>query len=334
MRAAVRAQLAQQLDRGNLAAEDLVLVACSGGPDSVALASQVAFVAPRLGVRAGAAIIDHHMQPGSAEVAATAAELCRSLGLDPVLVRTPSQAAPAAAGPEGAARTLRYRELRAAAQATGARAVLLGHTLDDQAETVLLALARGSGTRSLAGMAALRGLFWRPLLDVDRRTTHAVCAALGLPVVTDPTNAADGPWRRADAGPLPRAAIRDLVLPTLAHALGADPAPALARTARLARADAEFLDELAQAAAQRCRHPDGGWDVAALAAEPAPLRARVLRRAAFEAGVPAGDLSSTHVDALEALITAWRGQGEVALPGRVTGWRNCGRLVLAGSRRH
>lgn len=330
IRAAVREHLQDRVADGGLRTDDLILVACSGGPDSVALASQAAFVAPRLGLRAGAIVVDHALQPDSSEHAAQAARTCVALGLDPVLVRT---AAPATgAGPETRARAVRYAQLRAAVQASGAVGILLGHTLDDQAETVLLALARGSGIRAMAGMAPSRDEFWRPLLAVRRASTHQACADLGLATITDPTNATDGPWRRADAGPLPRAAIRDDVLPVLARALGVDPAPALARTARLARADVDLLDALASDAWEQCRGPGGDLDVVVLAAQPKALRSRVLRLAALDAGVRAGDLRESHLSSVEDLITDWHGQGEIALPGGVVVRRDCGRLVLAGRR--
>src|SRR5699024_342826 len=146
VRAGVRTLLRNRVAVGALAAGDLVLVACSGGADSLALAAATAFVAPRLGLRAGAVSVDHGMQPGSERVARRAIDQCADLGLDPALVR-PAGAAPTGQGPEAAARAVRYRALEEAAVQTGAAAILLGHTMDDQAETVLLALARGSGTR-------------------------------------------------------------------------------------------------------------------------------------------------------------------------------------------
>lgn len=331
VRVAVRDLLDRLLDAGSLGTGDLVLVACSGGPDSVALASQVAFLAPRLQLRAGAVVVDHGLLPGSAAAASETAAGCDALGLDPVVVRTAPDGGRAT---ETAAREARYAELEDARAATGAVGVLLGHTLDDQAESVLLALGRGSGTRTLAGMAEVRGPFWRPLLGVRRAETLAACEALGLRYRIDPSNAVDGPWRRADGGAVPRAAVRDRVLPALADALGRDPAPALARTARLARADADLLDALAEEAWSRCADgasPELGLDVAALAAEHEALRTRVLRRAAVAAGAPPGDLLAVHVDALQALVVDWHGQGEVDLPGRVVARRVCGRLVLAMS---
>src|SRR5690625_3561874 len=172
VRNAVRAELA------DLPAGSTVLVACSGGPDSLALAAGTGFVAPRMGLTAGAVVVDHGLQPGSAEVAARAAEQCRSLGLDPVHVVTLDLADQVGPGPEAVARDARHAALTTQAEAVGAAAVLLGHTRDDQAETVLLRLARGSGARSLAGIPARRGLLRRPLLGLGRAQTEAVCAAL------------------------------------------------------------------------------------------------------------------------------------------------------------
>src|SRR5690349_10964370 len=181
VRGAVRACLA------DLAAGDLVLVACSGGPDSLALAAALAFVAPRMGLRAGGVTVDHGLQEGSGSRAAWVVAVLSGLGLDPV--RGIAVTVPAGGGPEAAARTARYHALAEVAAELGAAAVLLGHTLDDQAETVLLGLARGSGSRSLAGMPRRRGTFRRPLLGVRRPVTAAACAALGLPAWSDPHNA-------------------------------------------------------------------------------------------------------------------------------------------------
>src|SRR5215469_12310932 len=183
VRNAVRACLA------DLTAGDLVLVACSGGADSLALAAAAAFAAPRLGLRAGGVTVDHGLQPGSAERAGEVTALLSGLGLDPVRRATVTVPPPAtAAGPEAAARRARYAALDVAAKECGAAAVLLGHTLDDQAETVLLGLARGSGGRSLAGMAPQSGRYLRPLLQIRRAQTAAACAALGLDSWDDPQN--------------------------------------------------------------------------------------------------------------------------------------------------
>src|SRR5659263_112932 len=225
------------------------LVAGSGGPDSLALAAATAFVARRSTgasgrgstgplLRAGAVVVDHALQPDSAQVAAAAGAACRALGLDPVEVVRVSVAA--SGGPEAAARDARYAALDETAHRLGAAAVLLGHTLDDQAEQVLLGLARGAGGRSLAGMPARRGLLRRPLLGLRRADTIAACAALGLEPWHDPTNIPTDPG----VGPL-RSRVRAHVLPVLEHTLGPGVAQALARTADQLREDADALDALA-----------------------------------------------------------------------------------------
>ena len=239
VRNAVRASLA------GLAPGDLVLAACSGGQDSLALAAALAFVAPRAGLRAGAVTVDHGLQEGSADRAASVAATLRGLGLDPVRAVTVTVDGPG--GPEAAARAARYAALEKAAADAGAAAVLLGHTLDDQAETVLLGLARGSGPRSLAGMPPRRGLFIRPLLGVRRSVTAAACAALGLSAWSDPHNAD----RR-----FARVRVRLDALPALEAALGPGVAEALARTADQLRDDAEVLEKIAASERGRDDSPD------------------------------------------------------------------------------
>lgn len=322
-RAAVRACVA------DLSPGATVLVACSGGPDSLALAAATAFVAPRLGLRAAAVTVDHGLQEGSAVVAAGAVRACLALGLEPA--RAVAVTVDGPGGPEAAARDARYAALDAAADDLGAVAVLLGHTLDDQAESVLLGLARGSGARSLAGMAPVRGRHRRPFLRLRRAETAAACTALGLEPWHDPTN--------DDVARHRRAAVRAVALPALEAALGPGVVPALARTADLLRDDADALDALAAAALARAGGGGGaevdaepGLDVAVLAAEPAAVRGRVLRAAAVAAGCPPGDLARVHVEELDRLVTAWHGQGPVDLPGHVCGARTCGRLCLRSGR--
>ncbi|MGH3739433.1 MAG: tRNA lysidine(34) synthetase TilS, partial [Micromonosporaceae bacterium] len=211
----------------------LVLAACSGGADSLALAATLAFVAPRIGLRGGLVTVDHGLQPGSGERAATVAAWAKTQGLEPVEIATVDVGR--TGGPEAAARTARYRALEEAAARHHAAAVLLGHTRDDQAETVLLALARGAGLRGLAGMPARRGRYLRPLLELPRETTRAACEALGLVAWEDPHNA-DPAYTRAR--------IR-VLMPELERALGAGLTANLARTARLAAADEAVLSQLA-----------------------------------------------------------------------------------------
>jgi len=226
----------------------------------------------------------------------------------------------AVAGPEAAARMARYAALDQAATQAGAAAVLLGHTLDDQAETVLLGLARGSGVRSLAGMPARRGVYRRPFLGVRRATTRAACAELALEPWQDPHNS-DSRFARAR--------VRHQALPALEDALGPGVAEALARTASQLRADAECLDDLAFAESRQlrgaCSDP-GGLEAARLAALPAAIRTRVLRDAAVMAGCPRGALTAGHVARIEALVTSWRGQRWVDLPGGVRARRHDGKV--------
>jgi tRNA(Ile)-lysidine synthase len=302
-----------------------VLVACSGGADSVALAAAIAFEAPRAGVPAGAVTVDHGLQEGSADRAEATAALLRGLGLTPVSVIRVQVGADG--GPEGAARTARTAALSELAGAHGAR-IALGHTLDDQAESVLLGLGRGSGPRSIAGMVedAVRGggggretLFWRPLLAVRRTTTRAACIAQGLPVWDDP-------WNTDPA--FTRARLRTEALPLLEEVLGRGVAPALARTAEQLREDLDALDALAAAEFTRLAKAglDDGLPAAELVALPPALRRRVLRSWLRAGGVP--DLQAVHLAAVDALLTRWRGQGRVDLPGGAGAVRTSGRLVL------
>jgi tRNA(Ile)-lysidine synthase len=301
---------------GDLAPGDLVLAACSGGADSLALAAALAFVAPRAGLRAGGVTVDHGLQDGSAARAADVMAALSALGLDPV--RAVAVTVDGPGGPEAAARAARYEALSDAAGEAGATAVLLGHTLDDQAETVLLGLARGSGPRSLAGMPPRRGVFRRPLLGLRRAETVAACAALGLPTWDDPHN---GDRRYA------RVRVRLDALPALEAALGPGVAAALARTADQLRADAEVLENISS---ERCR---GGSQLSAssLAGMPAAVRARALRSAALAAGCPAGALTAGHVARVSELVTDWHGQRWIDLPGGVRASRRAGQVWFSGT---
>lgn len=294
----------------DLSPGSVVLVACSGGADSLALAAACAFEAPRRGLSPQAVVVDHGIQPGSVQVAADAAGQLQGIGYDQVHVERVRVGT--VGGTEAAARDARYAALRRTADTVGAVAVLLGHTLDDQAETVLLGLARGSGARSLSGMRPVSGRFRRPLLDVTRETTERACAAANLQPWADPHNQDPG---------FARVRVRNRVLPTLEEQLGPGVAAALARTARLLRADADLLDRLAAVALRDAELPDGGLDAHRLADHPQALRSRVLRSAALTAGCPASDLTWGHVAELDRLVTCWHGQRGVDLPGPVHGRR-------------
>ena len=285
----------------------LFLVALSGGADSLALAAATAFEAPRAGLRAGAVIVDHGLQDASAEVARAAAAQARELGLDPVDVVRVHVDPAGAEGPEGSARTARYEALAARASSHGAAAVLLAHTLDDQAETVLLGLARGSGAGSLQGMAADAGLLRRPLLGIRRSETRAFCDDARLPYWSDPHNL-DPAYARVR--------VRERVLPVLEAELGPGIAEALARTAEQLREDNEafqrMIDELIEDIVE---HVDAGIAISipALEINPPALRGRIVRYVAqSEFGVA---LERVHVQAVLRLVTDWRGQKPLDLPG-------------------
>jgi tRNA(Ile)-lysidine synthase len=311
VRSAVRGSLS------DVQAPALVLVGLSGGADSLALCVAVSFVAPRAGLRWGAVVVDHGLQPGSAAIAQAAAAQAGSLGAD--VVEVMSVAVGGNGGPEAAARDARRAALLQVAERTGAAAVLLGHTLDDQAETVLLGLARGSGARSLAGMRARDGIWRRPLLGIEATRTRAVCAHLGLDCWDDPHNA-DLSYARVR--------VRRQLMPELERHLGPGVSAALARTADLLRDDADLLDRLATDLLGAARAADGSLDVGSLAEAPAALRTRALRSAALSAGCPPTDLAAAHVHGLDRLITAWHGQSWVDLPGDVVARRVAGAIHL------
>ncbi len=317
VRLAVRTALA------GLPTGSIVIVALSGGADSLALAAATGFEAPRLGLRAASLTVDHGLQEGSDAVARRAGEEAARLGLDPLIVRVKVDPE-AGGGPEAAAREARYGVLRDAAADAKAVAVLLGHTLDDQAETVLLGLARGSGAASLQGMAPERedqdGTRWiRPLLGVRRATTRAFCAASALEPWDDPHNL-DPHYRRVR--------VRQRVLPVLEEQIGPGIAEALARTAEQLREDAEAFDEMIHETIEDIvEHAEAGISVsvAALAANPAALRNRIIRLVVdSEFGV-----GLTRAQTLEVarLVVDWSGQGPLDLPG-CTAQRQGGRLVF------
>ncbi|WP_252437000.1 tRNA lysidine(34) synthetase TilS [Pseudonocardia humida] len=291
-----------------------LLVACSGGADSTALAAAVAAVAGRRPVHA--AVVDHALQDGSDARAAEAAERLAGLGIATAVHRVDVVGA---GGVEAAARRARYAALRAARPHPDSP-VLLGHTLDDQAETVLLGLGRGSGARSLAGMRTWDPPWLRPLLDVRRATTRAACAALGLPVWDDPHNA-DPRFTRVR--------LRHEVLPLLEEVLSGGVAGALARTAEQLREDADALDAVAATALTSLVVDTPEPDTLPLAPlgdlHPA-VRRRVLRT--WLAGRGVTGLTAVHLGAADVLAGRGPDRGGVALPGGLELVRGRGTLSL------
>ena len=294
--------------------DETVLVACSGGADSLALLAATVFEARKLDIRVVGVTVDHDLQEGSAEHAARVVHQMAALGVD----ETASARVvvdPRGDGVEGAARRARYEVLEQMRQHFGARLVLLGHTRDDQAETVLMGLARGSGARSMAGMRRSFDHYARPLLDVTRDDTVTACQVEGIEVWDDPHN--------DDIG-FTRVRVRKNVLPVLEDQLGPGVAAALARTADQVRDDVEALDAIAESTFARLATPTG-VPLRPLYDEYRAIASRVLRLAAIKAGAIDAELFHVHVMALIGLAGG-DVRGEVQLPGHVTAYRADGHL--------
>ena len=290
-----------------------VLVACSGGADSLALLAATVFEARSRPWRVVGVTVDHGVQEGSTERAAAVVGQMAALGADETMSVRVRVEAPGV-GPEAAAREARYAALGQAAAGAGSHVVLLGHTLDDQAETVLMGLTRGSGGRSISGMRRAYDDYRRPLLDVTRSQTEAACRAEGITWWDDPHN---------DDPRFLRSRVRRTVMPLLERELGPGVATTLARTADQLRADMEALDDLAEALLAAARTGTGlevSLDAPALEAQPPALVSRVLRRAALDAGAPSGELFAVHVAALFSVLLGTV-RGEVQLPGHLTAYR-------------
>ena len=310
IRLAVRAELT------DLSAGDTVLVAVSGGADSLALAAGLLTEAKEKAIRPIAVIIDHALQPNSADVAMnTKAELAKAGYTNIEIKRIKVEITD---GMEASARRARYAALNEIAESTHAVAIFLGHTRDDQAETVLLGLARGSGTRSLSGMAERIDKYRRPLLSITRSQTEAACKEVGIKYWNDPHN---------QSMEYARVRVREKVLPLMESEIGPGIADALTRSAKILRDDADALDQWAEEVLDEIDPIE--IDIETLASLPRAIRSRVIRKAIYLAGAPSGSLSAEHLEPVEALVTAWKGQGPVSLPGGVTVARISGRLSLS-----
>ena len=311
--AAVRRPVRATLER--LEPGEKVIVACSGGADSLALTSAAVFEGHKLGLHIIGATVDHGLQDGSQAQAAKVVGQLAQMGVDETVTATVEVKADGE-GPEAAARQARYAVLDQLAERLGASVILLGHTRDDQAETVLLGLTRGSGARSLSGMRAAFDRYRRPLLATTRIDTETACQVEGLDVWQDPHNR-DFAYTRAR--------IRHRVLPTLEEDLGPGVADALARTAEQLREDADFIDDIAEA---MHRELGGSLPVETLAGYPSAVRTRVLRIAAIEAGCPPAELTRDHVLAIDRLVIGWRGQRWIDLPGHRQAVRRDGSIHI------
>lgn len=291
-----------------------IVVACSGGADSLALLRAAVFEGHKQGLRVIGATVDHGLQEASADHAVRVVAQMAVLGADETAsVRV--QVDPAGLGPEAAARHARYAVLDQFREHFGAALVLLGHTRDDQAETVLLGLARGSGGRSIAGMRRRFDHYDRPLLDVARADTVAACLAEGIEFWEDPHNSDPA---------FTRVRVRERVLPLLEAELGPGVAATLARTADQVRDDVEALDAIVRSTYDDLR-TDAGIPLMPLSDQHRAIASRVLRLAALAAGATDSELFHVHVTALLALASG-EIRGEVQLPGHVTAFRHDGHL--------
>ena len=307
VRSAVRQHLA------TLSAGDRILVAVSGGADSLALAGALLAESKELLISCIGVTIDHQLQDGSDIQARKVINQLERIGFSEVISQ--EVVVDQSAGLESGARDARYAALHAIADQRGAIQIYLGHTRDDQAESVLLGLARGSGARSLSGMAAVNGKIIRPLLSVTREVTEQACKDLGLDAWSDPHNF---------NAEFSRVRVRTHVLPVMEKEIGPGIAEALARTASLLRDDADALDQLTEKTAQG--HDLASLEIEFLAGLPKAIRTRLIRRAIYAQGAPMGSVTADHVSAVEALVTSWHGQGEISLPGGVKVARISGRL--------
>ncbi|MEI6552070.1 MAG: tRNA lysidine(34) synthetase TilS [Actinomycetes bacterium] len=312
VRNAVRAWL-EKFEAG-----DKILVAVSGGADSLALAYALSVESEKLAISVVGVTVDHQLQSASSSQAEKVVEQLAKFGLTCAIKKVTVDIKE---GLEASARKVRYEAINEMAIQENADAVFLGHTKDDQAETVLLGLARGSGTRSLSGMAEHNGIYIRPLLEITRIQNEQFCKEVGLDYWNDPHN---------QDSQFARVRVRNEALPVLEKSIGPGISDALARSAHLLRDDADALDSWAQSEVTHLNLQD--LDCAHLQALPRAIRTRILRFAIYAAGAPSGSVSADHVSGVEALISAWSGQGALNLPGGVRVERISGRLSLSPHR--
>ena len=301
----------------------VVIVGCSGGPDSLALADAASWAVPHIGGTLTVAIIDHNLQEDSAQVARRAADTCRALGIEDIEIRRVQVGTEG--GPEAAARSARRTALLEVARERQSAQILLAHTRDDQAETVFLRLARGSGARSLSAMRACDAPWHRPFLDISREVVHQVArerlAPLGLAAWDDPHNHDDR---------FARVRVRNS-LERLDADLGPGLAGNLARSAKLLADDADALDAWAVGECERIvqQQPNSCTvDIPALIELPRAIRTRVLRLMHQKLVGVHEELTFDHIQRVEAMVSRWKGQGPARLPGEVEAQVDYGRLTF------
>ncbi len=302
---------------------DLVLVGCSGGADSLALAWCTQVVGQRLDLKVGAVIIDHQLFTNSAAVAIKTNEQCIGLGLEPVIIKK-VEVEKAHEGIEAAARVARYKAFEEVLSETNATALLLAHTQDDQAETILMRLSRGSGAKSLSGMQAVNGKYLRPFLHIRKKIVHESLKLINLEPWQDPAN---------NDNQFLRVKVRNELMPKLIEILGDGAVNSLDKTSQLLRDDNQALEEIAQTYWNaNSEVKTMGLDVVDIAKIPKAIRTRILKIAALEAGVIPGPMTFEHIEAMDSLVTNWHGQGNVDLPGFVHAQRSGGRIKFHSSK--
>ena len=309
-------RLAVRRELEDITAGETVIVAASGGADSSALAAALLPECETKAIKVVALIVDHALQKNSSDVAHEAKKELAKTGYENIEIRRIH--VEVTDGVEASARRARYAALNDVAQLHNAVAIFLGHTKDDQAETVLLGLARGSGTRSLSGMAQRIDQYRRPLLSITRAQTEAACEEVGIKFWRDPHN---------QSMEYTRVRVRENVLPMMEKEIGPGVADALTRSAKLLRDDADALDQWADEIFDDL--DPISLDIATLESLPRAIRTRIFRKAIYLAGAPSGSLTADHIEPVESLVTGWKGQGPVSLPGGVTVARISGRLSLS-----
>ncbi|CAN2231830.1 MAG: tRNA lysidine(34) synthetase TilS [Candidatus Nanopelagicaceae bacterium] len=298
-----------------------VCIGVSGGADSLALAAASKLEAENFAIDLIAVVVDHKLQENSEKIAQFAKQQLITLGYKDVFIGQAN--VQITDGLEASARRARYKVFQQAIETYGATSFLLGHTKNDQAEGVLLGLARGSGTKSLSGMQEVSGIFIRPLLTIDRLTTEAACREVGIDFWVDPHNS-DQEFARVR--------VRENILPLLENEIGPGITDALARSAKLLREDAIALDQWAEEVFGKIE--PSSIEISLLTDLPIAIRSRILRLAIYAMGAPAGSISAAHIEPIEALVSDWRGQGHTALPGGVKVSRISGRLSLSRTDRN
>jgi len=304
-------------------AGDLVLVGCSGGADSLALAWTTLVVGKRLELKTGAVIVDHQLIPESNSVALNAKKQCEELGIQEVIIKKVN-VEQNHEGLEAAARIARYEAFENVLHETNAQAILLAHTQDDQAETVLMRLTRGSGAKSLSGMAQVSGKYLRPFLHLRKKIVHDSLDLIGLKAWQDPANT-DHQFLRVK--------VRHELMPKIVEVLGESAISSLDKTSQLLRLDNQALEELAQQFFESQKDVKiNGLEISELEKLPEAIRTRVLRIFAIASGVHPGPFSFEHIEAIDALVKNWHGQGNVDLPGFIQATRVNGSLRFVASK--